>query len=66
MSLSQHLSSLRHLDSVRTSSRGSSNVSTGSSQTKLTLLERFLQDVLQHHPHLYSDPRYHKQSVLLG
>nr|XP_020474788.1 DBF4-type zinc finger-containing protein 2 [Monopterus albus]XP_020474789.1 DBF4-type zinc finger-containing protein 2 [Monopterus albus] len=56
--LDQHLSSLRHLDSVRASSRGSSVISsTSSSRTKLTLLERFLQDVLQHHPHCYSDPR---------
>ncbi|GLD68002.1 DBF4-type zinc finger-containing protein 2 isoform X1 [Lates japonicus] len=56
--LDQHLSSLRHLDSVRASSRGSSTVSSASSSwTKLTLLERFLQDVLQHHPHRYDDPR---------
>ncbi|KAF3688247.1 DBF4-type zinc finger-containing protein 2 [Channa argus] len=56
--LDQHLSSLRHLDSVRVSSRGSSTVSSSSSsKTKLTLLERFLQDVLQHHPQQYSDTR---------
>ncbi|CAJ1087417.1 DBF4-type zinc finger-containing protein 2 isoform X4 [Xyrichtys novacula] len=56
--LDQHLSSLRHLDSVRASSRGSSTVSSASSsRTKLTLLERFLQDVLEHHPHRYKDPR---------
>ncbi|XP_034410308.1 DBF4-type zinc finger-containing protein 2 isoform X2 [Cyclopterus lumpus] len=55
--LDQHLSSLRHLDSVRVSSLGSSTVSSSSSKTKLTLLERFLQDVLQHHPHHYYDPR---------
>ncbi|XP_070786401.1 DBF4-type zinc finger-containing protein 2 [Enoplosus armatus] len=56
--MSTHLSSLRHLGSVRASSRGSSTVSsTSSSRTKLTLLERFLQDVLQHHPHCYNDPR---------
>ncbi|XP_051284038.1 DBF4-type zinc finger-containing protein 2 isoform X2 [Dicentrarchus labrax] len=55
--LDQHLSSLQHLDSVRASSRGSSTVSSASSKTKLTLLERFLQDVLQHHPHRYKDPR---------
>ncbi|KAM7365881.1 hypothetical protein PAMP_016774 [Pampus punctatissimus] len=56
--LDQHLSSLRHLDSVRASSHGSSGVSsTSSSRTKLTLLERFLQDVLQHHPYHYNDPR---------
>ncbi|XP_029282986.1 DBF4-type zinc finger-containing protein 2 isoform X2 [Cottoperca gobio] len=55
--LDQHLSSLRHLDAVRASSRGSSVSSTSSSRSKLTLLERFLQDVLQHHPHHYNDPR---------
>ncbi|XP_017296416.1 DBF4-type zinc finger-containing protein 2 isoform X2 [Kryptolebias marmoratus] len=56
--LDQHLSSLRHLDSVQSSSRGSTSVSsTCSNQTRLTLLERFLQDVLQHHPHRYNDPR---------
>nr|XP_040037749.1 DBF4-type zinc finger-containing protein 2 isoform X4 [Gasterosteus aculeatus aculeatus] len=56
--LHQHLSSLRHLDSVRASPRGSSTVSSSiSSTSKLTLLERFLQDVLQHHPHRYNDPR---------
>lgn len=54
--LDQHLSSLKHLDSVRTSSRGSTS-STSSGRNKLTLLERFLQDVLQHHPHHYTDPR---------
>ncbi|XP_041834694.1 DBF4-type zinc finger-containing protein 2 [Melanotaenia boesemani] len=55
--LDQHLSSLRHLDSVRTSSRGSSTTSSACSRTRLTLMERFLQDVLQHHPHRYSDSR---------
>ncbi|XP_076006211.1 DBF4-type zinc finger-containing protein 2 isoform X2 [Genypterus blacodes] len=50
--LEQHLSSLRHMDSVRASSRSCSSTS-----TKCSLLERFLQDVLQHHPHHYSDPR---------
>ncbi|XP_023149378.2 DBF4-type zinc finger-containing protein 2 [Amphiprion ocellaris] len=55
--LDQHLSSLKHLDSVRSSSRGSSTVSSASSRSKLTLLERFLQDVMQHHPHRYNDPR---------
>ncbi|XP_026185233.1 DBF4-type zinc finger-containing protein 2 isoform X2 [Mastacembelus armatus] len=56
--LDQHLSSLRHLDSVQASSRSSSLVSsTSCSRAKLTLLERFLQDVHQHHPHSYSDPR---------
>ncbi|KAF0046358.1 hypothetical protein F2P81_002887 [Scophthalmus maximus] len=53
--LDQHLSSLRHLDSVRTS-RGS-GVADESRRSNLTLLERFLQDVLQHHPNRYSDPR---------
>ncbi|KAM8872358.1 DBF4-type zinc finger-containing protein 2 [Synchiropus picturatus] len=55
--LAQHLTSLRHLDSVQASSRGSSCSSACSSQTKRTLMERFLQDVLEHHPHLYHDPR---------
>ncbi|CAN9498279.1 unnamed protein product [Ophioblennius macclurei] len=58
--LDQHLSSLQHLDSVQSSSRGTpsiSSVSSTSSRTKLTLLKRFLQDVMQHHPHSYNDPR---------
>ncbi|XP_041638000.1 DBF4-type zinc finger-containing protein 2 [Cheilinus undulatus] len=55
--LDQHLSSLRHLESVRASARGSGAATTHSSQSKLTLLERFLQDVLTHHPHRYNDPR---------
>ncbi|KAM4711274.1 DBF4-type zinc finger-containing protein 2 [Anableps anableps] len=56
--LDQHLSSLRHLDSVRTSSRGSAPVSVSrSNQSRLTLLERFLQDVQEHHPHRYGDAR---------
>ncbi|XP_039885686.1 LOW QUALITY PROTEIN: DBF4-type zinc finger-containing protein 2 [Simochromis diagramma] len=54
--LDQHLSSLRHLDSVRASSRGSGSTS-ASGRNRLTLLERFLEDVLQHHPHRYDDPR---------
>lgn len=54
--LDQHLSSLKHLDSVRASSRGSSAAS-HSHRAKLNLLERFLQDVQQHHPHLYKDLR---------
>lgn len=59
----QHLSSLRHLDSVQTSSRGSTSVaSTCSNQSRLTLLERFLLDVLQHHPHHYNDPRWVNQT----
>ncbi|XP_038126860.1 DBF4-type zinc finger-containing protein 2 isoform X1 [Cyprinodon tularosa] len=53
--LEQHLSSLRHLDAVSTSSRGSSPRS--SSRSGLTLLERFLQDVQEHHPHRYGDGR---------
>ncbi|XP_034035831.1 DBF4-type zinc finger-containing protein 2 [Thalassophryne amazonica] len=55
-SLEQHLSSLTHLQSVQASARGSSSISSASS-TRQTLLERFLQDVLQYHPHCYSDPR---------
>ncbi|XP_068165064.1 DBF4-type zinc finger-containing protein 2 isoform X2 [Antennarius striatus] len=56
--LDQHLSSLRHLDCVQTSSRGSGSTSSaGSSRTQRPLLERFLQDVLRHHPHRYKDPR---------
>lgn len=55
--LDQHLSSLRHLDSVQASSRGSGSTSSASCRNRLTLLERFLQDVLQHHPHRYDDPR---------
>ncbi|XP_033996462.1 DBF4-type zinc finger-containing protein 2 [Trematomus bernacchii] len=51
--LDQHLCSLRHLDAVRASSRGSS----ASSCFSTSLLERFLQDVLLHHPHKYNDPR---------
>ncbi|XP_029942418.1 LOW QUALITY PROTEIN: DBF4-type zinc finger-containing protein 2-like [Salarias fasciatus] len=60
VNLDQHLSSLRHLDSVKSSSRGTasvSSISSTSSRTKLTLLKRFLQDVMQHHPHRYNDPR---------
>ncbi|KAK5607504.1 hypothetical protein CRENBAI_019178 [Crenichthys baileyi] len=57
-SLDQHLSSLRHLDSVQTSSRGSAPVYLArSNQSRQTLLERFLQDVQEHHPHRYSDAR---------
>ncbi|XP_019716264.1 DBF4-type zinc finger-containing protein 2 isoform X2 [Hippocampus comes] len=58
--LDQHLASLRHLDCVRESSRGSADSTCSfadSSQAKGTLLERFLQDVLLHHPHCYNDPR---------
>ncbi|XP_077370450.1 DBF4-type zinc finger-containing protein 2 [Festucalex cinctus] len=56
--LDQHLSSLRHLDCVQASSRGSTSCSfADSSHAKGTLLERFLQDVLLHHPHCYNDTR---------
>ncbi|XP_072235378.1 DBF4-type zinc finger-containing protein 2 isoform X3 [Leuresthes tenuis] len=55
--LDQHLSSLRHLDSVQTSSKNSNSTSSAYNRTRLTLLERFLQDVLQHHPHRYGDVR---------
>ncbi|KAK1876301.1 DBF4-type zinc finger-containing protein 2 [Dissostichus eleginoides] len=58
--LDQHLCSLRHLDAVRASSRGSS----ASSCSSTSLLERFLQDVLQHHPHKYNDPRPPHADVL--
>ncbi|XP_032412122.1 DBF4-type zinc finger-containing protein 2 isoform X3 [Xiphophorus hellerii] len=57
-SLDQHLSSLRHLDSVRASARGSAPVSIArGNQSRLTLLERFLRDVQEHHPHRYGDTR---------
>ncbi|XP_017165306.1 DBF4-type zinc finger-containing protein 2 isoform X1 [Poecilia reticulata] len=57
-SLDQHLSSFRHLDSVRASARGSAAVSvTRGTQSRLTLLERFLRDVQEHHPHRYDDTR---------
>ncbi|XP_057679661.1 DBF4-type zinc finger-containing protein 2 isoform X2 [Corythoichthys intestinalis] len=55
--LDQHLSSLRHLNCVQASSKGSNSCSFADSQAKGTLLERFLQDVLLHHPHCYNDPR---------
>ncbi|XP_077462395.1 DBF4-type zinc finger-containing protein 2 isoform X1 [Stigmatopora argus] len=57
--LDQHLSSLRHLDCVQASTvKGSNSCSfADSSQAKGTLLERFLQDVLLHHPDCYNDPR---------
>lgn len=51
----QHLSSLKHLESVQAAARGPT--SQGSAPSSSTLLERFLQDVLQHHPHHYQDPR---------
>ncbi|XP_056315636.1 DBF4-type zinc finger-containing protein 2 isoform X1 [Danio aesculapii] len=47
-SVEQHILSAQHREVVRVSR---ANVSSGS------LLERFLQDVLQHHPHHYSDTR---------
>ncbi|CAL8288417.1 unnamed protein product [Lota lota] len=47
-SLDQHVSSARHRDRVRLSSRSSSLSS---------LMERFLEDVLLHHPHRYADTR---------
>ncbi|XP_077440114.1 DBF4-type zinc finger-containing protein 2 isoform X2 [Vanacampus margaritifer] len=56
--LDQHLSSLRHLDCVQAFSRSSTSCSSAdSSHAKGTLLERFLQDVLLHHPHCYNDTR---------
>ncbi|XP_061693398.1 DBF4-type zinc finger-containing protein 2 isoform X2 [Syngnathoides biaculeatus] len=56
--LDQHLSSLRHLNCVQASSRVAAGCSfADSSHAKGTLLERFLQDVLSHHPHFYNDPR---------
>ncbi|XP_051997237.1 uncharacterized protein LOC127654201 [Xyrauchen texanus] len=47
-SVEQHILSAQHREVVRAAR---ANVSSGS------LLERFLQDVLQHHPHRYSDTR---------
>ncbi|XP_061834651.1 DBF4-type zinc finger-containing protein 2 isoform X2 [Nerophis lumbriciformis] len=56
--LDQHLSSLRHLDCVGASSRASRSISFSDSRSgNETLLERFLQDVLLHHPHCYNDTR---------
>lgn len=49
----QHLSSLKHLESIQATARGS----VPSTSTSSILLERFLQDVLLHHPHRYQDPR---------
>ncbi|XP_016364304.1 uncharacterized protein LOC107705512 [Sinocyclocheilus rhinocerous] len=48
-SVEQHILSAQHREVVRAAR---ANVSSGS------MLERFLQDVLQHHPHQYSDTRY--------
>ncbi|KAI4880667.1 hypothetical protein NFI96_013457, partial [Prochilodus magdalenae] len=47
-SVEQHILSPRHREVVRAAR---ANVSSGS------LMERFLQDVLQHHPHRYNDTR---------
>ncbi|KAL7826168.1 hypothetical protein SRHO_G00339060 [Serrasalmus rhombeus] len=47
-SVEQHILSARHREVVRAAR---ANVSSGS------LMERFLQDVLQHHPHRYNDTR---------
>ncbi|KAG9277637.1 DBF4-type zinc finger-containing protein 2 [Astyanax mexicanus] len=47
-SVEQHILSTRHREVVQATR---ANVSSGS------LMERFLQDVLQHHPHRYSDTR---------
>ncbi|XP_072539801.1 DBF4-type zinc finger-containing protein 2 isoform X2 [Salminus brasiliensis] len=47
-SVEQHILSTRHREVVRATR---ANVSSGS------LMERFLQDVLQHHPHRYNDTR---------
>ncbi|XP_061571798.1 DBF4-type zinc finger-containing protein 2 [Cololabis saira] len=51
--LDQHLSSLRHLDAVQTSSRETSTPKAGGA--RWSLLERFLSDVLEHHPHQDQD-----------
>lgn len=52
--LDQHLSSLQHLNAVSLSSRGAEASSPHySSQSAHSLLERFLHDVLKHHPHSY-------------
>ncbi|KAJ8254999.1 hypothetical protein GJAV_G00199760 [Gymnothorax javanicus] len=47
-SLEQHIQSPRHREVVS---------STRAHGTSSSLLERFLQDVIQHHPHRYNDPR---------
>lgn len=54
--LDQHLSSLLHLDAVGVARRGTEPSSSRSSQSAHSLLERFLHDVLTHHPHSYSQP----------
>ncbi|XP_054654432.1 DBF4-type zinc finger-containing protein 2 [Dunckerocampus dactyliophorus] len=53
--LDQHLASVRHLDCVEGSPKVSA--SADGSRGNETLLERFLQDVLLHHPHCYKDSR---------
>ncbi|CAG01323.1 unnamed protein product [Tetraodon nigroviridis] len=56
--LDQHLASLKHLDSVNICCQGSDPPSTSTSvRARQTLMERFLNDVLQHHPHHYQDNR---------
>ncbi|XP_075897912.1 DBF4-type zinc finger-containing protein 2 isoform X1 [Nelusetta ayraudi] len=54
--LEQHLSSLKHLESIQATTRVP-NPQGFSTSTSSVLLERFLQDVLLHHPHRYQDPR---------
>ncbi|XP_056157514.1 DBF4-type zinc finger-containing protein 2 [Lampris incognitus] len=56
-SLDQHISSTRHRGSVRASARCLNTLSSVSSSQTSSLMERFLQDVLQHHPHSYNDTR---------
>lgn len=52
--LNEHLSSLQHLDAVGLSSRGEESSSSHCcNQPSHSLLERFLHDVLKHHPHSY-------------
>lgn len=54
----QHLSSLKHLESIQATTRVPNPPGFApSTSTSSVLLERFLQDVLLHHPHRYQDPR---------
>lgn len=54
----QHLSSLKHLESIQATTRvPNPRGFAPSTSTSSVLLERFLQDVLLHHPHRYQDPR---------
>lgn len=54
--LNQHLSSLKHLDAVRSANIGASPDSSHChSQSGHSLLERFLQDVIKHHPRSYDN-----------